>query len=75
VGLASGFAGGERVELPSGIFYEWELVGCRVEKISGQHVGEVKETMRDRRRRASCRCRSRRSRDVDSHGDGHLRGN
>jgi 16S rRNA processing protein RimM len=46
VGLHLALPAGERVELPSGIFYEWELVGCRVEKISGQHVGEVKETMR-----------------------------
>ena len=32
----------ERIELPSDSFYEWELIGCRVETIGGQKVGEVK---------------------------------
>jgi 16S rRNA processing protein RimM len=36
----------ERVRLASDSFYEWELAGCRVETISGQHIGEVKEIMR-----------------------------
>lgn len=46
VGLHLAVPAAERIELPSGIFYEWELAGCRVEMISGQHVGEVKEIMR-----------------------------
>lgn len=46
VGLHLALPARERVELPSGSFYDWELVGCRVEKVSGQHVGEVKEIMR-----------------------------
>ena len=45
VGLHLALPADERVELPSGNFYEWELVGCRVEKVSGQQVGEVKEIM------------------------------
>lgn len=36
----------ERVELPPDSFYEWELVGCRVESVDGKRVGEVKEIMR-----------------------------
>lgn len=36
----------DRVELPAGSFYEWELIGCRVETISGAQVGEVAEVMR-----------------------------
>jgi len=36
----------ERVELPAGSFYEWELAGCRVETIEGKVVGEVRRIMR-----------------------------
>src|ERR1051325_7197463 len=36
----------ERVELPAGSFYEWELAGCRVETIEGRVVGEVRRIMR-----------------------------
>jgi 16S rRNA processing protein RimM len=36
----------ERVELPENSFYDWELIGCRVETVSGQDVGEVQEIMR-----------------------------
>ncbi len=36
----------DRVELSKGSFYEWELVGCRVETIAGKYVGRVKEIMR-----------------------------
>ena len=46
VGLQLAVPVAERVELPSGSFYEYELAGCRVETVSGQHVGEVKGTMR-----------------------------
>lgn len=36
----------ERVELPDDSFYDWELIGCRVETVSGEAVGEVREIMR-----------------------------
>jgi 16S rRNA processing protein RimM len=36
----------DRVTLPSGSFYEWELAGCRVETIQGNPVGEVTGIMR-----------------------------
>ena len=36
----------ERVELPSNSFYEWELIGCRVETSGGKQIGEVTEIMR-----------------------------
>jgi 16S rRNA processing protein RimM len=35
----------ERVELPPDTFYEWELVGCRVETVDGTRLGEVKKVM------------------------------
>ncbi len=35
----------ERIELPPDTFYEWELVGCRVETISGTQIGEVTQVM------------------------------
>src|SRR3954471_9560714 len=36
----------ERIELPEDSYYEWELIGCRVERLDGQFVGEVKGVMR-----------------------------
>ena len=36
----------DRVELPKGSFYEWELIGCRVETVDGKHVGAVKDILR-----------------------------
>jgi 16S rRNA processing protein RimM len=36
----------ERVELPEDEFYDWELVGCRVETIEGRKLGLVREVMR-----------------------------
>ena len=36
----------ERVQLPEGSFYDWELIGCRVETVSGVMVGHVKEIAR-----------------------------
>ena len=36
----------ERIELPNDTFYEWELVGSRVETIDHHHVGEVRGVMR-----------------------------
>ena len=35
----------ERVELPEDEFYEWELIGCRVETIEGEGLGRVREVM------------------------------
>ena len=36
----------DRVELPNDSFYEWELIGCRVETIGGKSIGAVSEIMR-----------------------------
>ena len=36
----------QRIELPNDTFYEWELVGSRVETIDHHHVGDVREIMR-----------------------------
>jgi 16S rRNA processing protein RimM len=36
----------DRVELPEDSFYEWELIGCRVETVGGEHVGEIAGVMR-----------------------------
>jgi 16S rRNA processing protein RimM len=36
----------ERIELPQDSFYDWELIGCRVETTSGQTVGDVKQIVR-----------------------------
>jgi 16S rRNA processing protein RimM len=36
----------DRVELPDDIFYEWELIGCRVETIGGEAIGVATEIMR-----------------------------
>lgn len=36
----------ELVELEEGEFFDWELQGCRVETISGEEIGSVKELMR-----------------------------
>jgi 16S rRNA processing protein RimM len=36
----------QRVALPKGAFYDWELAGCRVKTIHGVDVGEVREIMR-----------------------------
>jgi len=36
----------ERVALPKDSFYEWELVGCRVETVAGKSIGAVDEIMR-----------------------------
>lgn len=35
----------ERVALPEDEYYDWELAGCRVENIAGEHVGQVREVM------------------------------
>ena len=36
----------ERIELPEHSFYEWQLLGCRVETLDGNAVGEVAGIMR-----------------------------
>jgi 16S rRNA processing protein RimM len=36
----------ERVELDEDEFYDWELVGCRVETIEGEKLGLVREVLR-----------------------------
>ncbi len=36
----------ERVQLPAGEFYDWELQGCAVATISGRRIGHVREVMR-----------------------------
>lgn len=36
----------ERIELPAGQFYEWELAGCRVETVGGEMIGKVQRIMR-----------------------------
>ncbi len=35
----------ERVRLPEDEFYDWELAGCRVETIEGEHIGQVREVL------------------------------
>jgi 16S rRNA processing protein RimM len=36
----------ERVELSEDEYYEWELAGCRVETVTGENVGTVREVLR-----------------------------
>ena len=36
----------QRVPLPEGHFYDWELEGCVVENIGGTAIGHVREVMR-----------------------------
>ncbi len=36
----------KRMDLPPGIFYEWELIGCRVQMVDGTEIGEVKDVLR-----------------------------
>jgi len=36
----------DRVELPKDSFYEWELIGCRVETVDGKRLGAVKDILR-----------------------------
>ena len=46
VGYALAVPADERIQLPKGSFYDWELAGCRVETIDGEQVGEVRSIMR-----------------------------
>jgi 16S rRNA processing protein RimM len=36
----------ERVELDEDEFYDWELIGCRVEGVAGEELGRVREVLR-----------------------------
>ena len=36
----------ERIELAADHFYEWELVGCRVESVDGTSIGVVSEVLK-----------------------------
>jgi 16S rRNA processing protein RimM len=44
-GLQLAIPASERIELPAGMFYEWELAGCRVEALDGKLIGSVREVM------------------------------
>jgi 16S rRNA processing protein RimM len=44
-GLQLAIPASERIELPAGMFYEWELAGCRVEALDGKLIGQVREVM------------------------------
>jgi 16S rRNA processing protein RimM len=46
VGYDLAVPAGDRVALPADSFYEWQLIGCRVETISGAAIGEVQRIMR-----------------------------
>lgn len=46
VGLELAVPADDRIELPEDQFYEWELVGCRVETVAGQMIGQVRNIMR-----------------------------
>lgn len=36
----------ERVQLPAGEFYDWELEGCAVDTIDGSRIGQVRGVLR-----------------------------
>ncbi len=36
----------DAVELETDEYFDWELAGCKVETISGEEIGEVRELMR-----------------------------
>jgi 16S rRNA processing protein RimM len=46
VGYEFGVPEVERVELPEGEYYDWELEGCLVEDNLGQAIGKVREILR-----------------------------
>ena len=45
-GCEFGLPESERVQLPAGEFYDWELEGCLVSTIDGEQLGQVREIMR-----------------------------
>ena len=46
VGYNLAVAAEERIELPSDSFYDWELIGCRVQTVDGTEIGKVENVMR-----------------------------
>ncbi|PWT81185.1 MAG: 16S rRNA processing protein RimM, partial [Acidobacteria bacterium] len=46
VGSDFGVPESERVRLPKGQFYDWELEGCSVSTVTGEQIGSVREIMR-----------------------------
>ena len=36
----------DAVDLEEGEYFDWQLAGCKVETIGGEHIGEVRELMR-----------------------------
>jgi 16S rRNA processing protein RimM len=46
VGYELALPADERIELPAGQFYEWELAGCRVDTVSEETIGNVQRIMR-----------------------------
>jgi len=46
VGYELGLPEEERIKLPNGEFYDWELEGCSVEIQRGSTIGNVREVMR-----------------------------
>jgi len=43
VGLELAVPEADRVPLPENQFYTWELIGCRVETVSGENLGAVRD--------------------------------
>jgi 16S rRNA processing protein RimM len=46
VGYHLGVPARDRIKLPQDNFYEWELIGCRVETVEGRPIGHASEIMR-----------------------------
>lgn len=46
VGYDLGVDESDRIALPEGEFYDWELEGCAVETNQGSKIGEVREVLR-----------------------------
>lgn len=46
IGYALAVPEDERMELPPDSFYDWELIGCRVQTVDGTEIGQVENVMR-----------------------------
>lgn len=46
VGVHLAIPEAERVKLPAGHFYHWELAGCEVQNLAGENLGRVREVLR-----------------------------
>jgi 16S rRNA processing protein RimM len=46
VGSRLGVPESQRVKLPGGQFYDWELADCEVENVAGEKLGRVRDVMR-----------------------------